>query len=214
MERPFLVFGTSALSRLLLELLADRERDLLAGFCVDRAYRVKDRFCGFPVHDFEDLPRDFPATDYDILAPLRYFDMNRDRERLFARIKAAGYRMPGYTHPSCRVAADAVRGENVILLHDNVVRPRARIADNAFIWTRVLLDRGAEIGAHSFISGGTVVRAGARVGRNSFVGPKSVIEAGCTVGEFCVIGAGGLILRDCRDKTIYGPPPARYGAVP
>lgn len=212
MKRPFLVFGTSALSRLLLELAGPQDRALLAGFTVDRAYMIDREFRGYPVYAFEDIPDRFPPDAFDIVAPLRYAAMNRERQQIFERVVEAGYEMPGYVHPSSRVSDRARLGRNVILFEDNIVRAGAVLGDNAFLWNRVLVDEGAEVGAHCFLAGGSVVERSARVGRNSFIGPKSVIATARSVGDHCLIGSGALIARDCRDAAVYGPAAALYGA--
>ena len=210
MNRPFLIFGTSVLSRLLLELLPEEKTRLLAGFCVARDYILDDQFCGYPVHAFEEVERHCAPDRHDMIIPLRYSKMNKLREAIFNAAVEKGYDLPGFIHPSCLISPEAKIGRNVIMFQSCVVRSDAQIEDNSILWNRVLVESGAGIGAHCFIAGGAILQTDCRIGPNSFVGPKNTIESGCIVGRECVIGTGGLVQSHCQDGAIFGAAPARY----
>lgn len=48
-----------------------------------------------------------------------------------------------------------------------------------------------------------------RVGDGAWIGARCTILAGVDIGDGCVVGAGSLVVKDCREDSLYLGSPAR-----
>ena len=63
----------------------------------------------------------------------------------------------------------------------------------------------ARIGDNAFVSSHVVVSGFARIGNSCFMGVNSTVADRVAIGDNCIVGAGSLILGDVPDnKTVIG----------
>ena len=149
------------------------------------------------------LPVAFPSADVSIVMANGYNDLNRVRESLFHRLKAAGYRIETYVHPDARVYSHQPLGEGAIILPGSVIEPNVQIGANTLVWCNTTLAHHCTVAENCWIASGAVISGKATISRNSFVGVNATVVNNIVVGEYNVIGGGALITKDTKPNSVH-----------
>ncbi|MDY6296026.1 MAG: acetyltransferase [Schwartzia succinivorans] len=161
---------------------------------------------GVKVYRFEDL-KDFP--DY-----IEFIIANGEpevREKLYHKIKTAGYPMATIYSKDSVISSGAIIGEGCIvnaceISSDVVIEP------NVFIQTKAVIGHDAVIGEHSVISSFCFIGGGTRLEKKVYMGPGSMVKDHICIGESAIASLGAVILRDVNQKSIMvGNPAKRIG---
>ncbi len=114
------------------------------------------------------------------------------RVTLYERLKALGFDVPSFIHPSAVVEASATMGQGNQLFPGAIVGSNVRLGDNTIINSGVVLSHDCVIGSHAHITPGAILAG------NVTVGPGAVVGMGVTVYLGVTIGAGALIANGCH----------------
>ncbi|CAM2007631.1 acetyltransferase [Acanthopleuribacter pedis] len=119
-------------------------------------------------------------------------------ERLAAlkQAQAAGLTLINAIHPSVRLMADALLGENVILHAGVHVGYRAEIRNGAFLNTNAQVDHHDVIETCATIDPGVVLAGNVTVGAGARVHTGAVVKNRIRIGAGSIIGAGAVVIRD------------------
>lgn len=155
------------------------------------------------VYRFEQL-KDYPDEVEFVIAS----GEPAGREKLYHRIKEAGYPMATLYGPGCSVLPGTSIGEGCIL-YDSLISADVIIEPNVLLNNKVAIGHDVVIGIHSvcgfnsFIGGGTVIRS------RSYIAPGAIIKDHIKIGEDTIISMGAVVLRDVKDKCIMIGNPAK-----
>src|SRR6185436_1582305 len=91
------IFGVQDFASLAHFYLRHDSPHRVVGFTVHREYLPESReFEGLPVVQFEELESHFPAGQASAFAPMSHGRMNRQRQAIYAALKARGYTLISY----------------------------------------------------------------------------------------------------------------------
>lgn len=105
---------------------------------------------------------------------------------------------------------DVVIGNNVTVKSGVQIWDGATIEDNVFIGSNVTFtnDLAPRSKIHSKEYEKIIIKKGASIGANS------TIVAGITIGEYALIGAGSVVTKDIKSNTLwYGNPAKQQGFI-
>ena len=68
--KKLIIFGVGDIAELAMYYFNNDSEYTVEAFCIDKAFREVDKFCGLDLVDFEDLELNFDLTLYSILRPI------------------------------------------------------------------------------------------------------------------------------------------------
>ena len=202
------VFGTGNFASLAWYCLTHDSPWRVEAFTVDRAFVGNGRHEGLPVIPFEELERDYPPAQIDLLIPLGYQRINALRRERFEQARARGYRFANYVSSRASVWPDLAMGENCMVYEHAIIQPFASLGDNVIVRGGAHICHHSKLGDHSFVASQAVFGSGVTTGEQVFVGVGSVVRDGVHLGERSFTGAGAVILADTDADGVYIGNPA------
>lgn len=130
------------------------------------------------------------------------------REKLYHRIKEAGYTLTTIYGPGCSVLPGTTIGEGCIL-YDCGISADVVIEPNVVINTKVVIGHDSVIGMHSvlgfnsFIGGETIVES------RNYIAPGAMVKDRIKVGSDSIISLGAIVLRNVKKSSIMLGNPAK-----
>ncbi len=167
MGRKTVIYGNGLYARLFYQANADRKVLEIAGFTADLSFIDTETLFGLPVHPFEEVETICPPEDFDMMVVLSYSNM-RDRELLFHKAKAKGYRLPNYIDPYAITSSDLILGENNFISEGVSVGLYVRIGDNNNIRPNAYIGHHVQMGHHNYISPGVLIGGESRIRKFEF----------------------------------------------
>ena len=177
----------------------------VVGFSVEEEYLTDDSFRGLPLVPFERLEDFFEPADHSAFAAITYFQLNRLRTRLAAEARAKGFELATYVSSRAFVWRNVEVGEHSFVFEDNTVQPFVRVGANVVMWSGNHIGHHARIRDNCFISSHVVVSGSVDVGENTFLGVNSTIVNDITVGRDCWIGPGVVLTKNVDAESFYSP---------
>lgn len=205
-----IIFGTTNFARIIYQYVTassalDARLNVVA-FTVDKAF-IKDSdeesIFGCPVLPFEELEKSFSTKDVEIIVAVGYSNLNRLRKDKYKMIKARGYNLASFVHPSTVITGKVERGEHVLILENNTIQPQAKIGNNVIIWSGNLVGHDSLVEDHVFISSGTNIAGHCKIREGSMLGAGCTVAPAVEIGKECIIGAGALMLKDATAGGVY-----------
>lgn len=175
----------------------------IAAFTVDEQFLKTRDLMGLPVLPWETLKETFPPSEFALFVAIGYSRVNKNREDVFHRAKAAGYQMLTYVCSKATTWPDLSVGEGSFIFENNVIQPFVKIGSNTVLWSGNHIGHDSIVGDHVFITSHVVVSGNCRVGDRTFIGVNATLRDGITIGEKCVVGAGTVMLKDAPAGSVF-----------
>jgi sugar O-acyltransferase (sialic acid O-acetyltransferase NeuD family) len=201
--KDIVLAGNAITARILASYLARDDRYRVVGLTVDDEYVQSGGIDGLQSTPFSRLKESHPAEECAVIMAMGYNDLNRSRESMFTRLKAAGYAIESYVHPDAKVYTEHPLGEGCVVLPSAVIEPFVRVGANSMIWANVTLAHHSSVAEHCWVASGAVISGQADIKRNCFIGVNATIVNEITVGQYCIVGAGALITKNTKPSTVH-----------
>ncbi len=204
----FVIYGTTDLSgQLHYYVEADHQGKVLA-FVVDRPYIHSEEFDGLPVIAYDELQDRFSQNEIEILVSLGYSGMNDNREAVFKKCQADGWKIGSFIHSSVQNLAAHMGEGNIILDHADL-RLHSSIGDGNIIGANTFIGHDNIIGDFNWFSGNSSSAGRVQIGDHNFIGNQAVFGDHCRIGDYNLIGAGTCVSQDIGNEMVLSPAPAR-----
>lgn len=208
MDRPLLVFGTGSLAMMAHYFATEELKLNILGFIVDDQRNNRKEFCKLPVFNWSECPTLFPANKVYMFVALGYREMLQ-RQLLFQRITAAGYKFQNIISKNAFVAKSAKMGSNNIVMSGAVIEPGVSIGDNNVMWSNVTICHDSSIGCHNFFASNVTIGGEVTIGSRCFFGFTSTVAHQKSIGNDVMLAAQSLLLRDGLSLGLYRGIPAK-----
>lgn len=130
------------------------------------------------------------------------------REKLYHRIKEAGYPMTTIYGPGCSVSPGVSVGEGCIL-YDSLISADAVIEPNVLLNGKVAIGHNVVIGIHSVCGFNSFIGGGTIIGSRSYIAPGAMIKDHIKIGADSIISMGAIVLRSVKESSIMLGNPAK-----
>lgn len=208
-DRPVIIFGNLRSASLAWYCLVHDSDFKVAGFTVDKNYCQSESFEGLPLVPFETLENACPPSDYRLLIPMGYQQINAVRRARFEAAKGRGYDFVSYVSSRASVWPDLQIGENVLIYEHAIIQPFVRIGSNCIIRSGAHISHHCQIADHAFIAAEVAMGGEGYVGEQAFVGVGAVLRDRIRIAERSFIGAGAVVVKDTEADDVYVGNPAR-----
>ncbi|MBK8990203.1 MAG: hypothetical protein IPM40_00245 [Gammaproteobacteria bacterium] len=187
--------------------------ECVAGLVVDEGLARESPVKGLPVYGWAEAVRQYTSTEAAFFVSVGYASMNA-RQKVYERVRGAGYAMVNIVCASSWVAPDVLMGDNNIVMPGVVLEPGVRLAANNVIWSNATICHDTTIGSHNFISAGATLGGRVAVGDRNFLGFGAIVLQGLTVRSDSIVAAGSLVTRDLQGLCEYrGSPAKKTGCI-
>jgi UDP-perosamine 4-acetyltransferase len=131
------------------------------------------------------------------------------RQRVFERLREAGFELPQIVHRSASVSPWARIGIGAQILALAAVNADADIGDGVIVNSGAIIEHDCRIGAHAHVAPGAKVAGLVTVGEGTHVGIGAVVIEGVRIGTGALVAAGAVVVRDVEDGSRVAGIPAR-----
>lgn len=208
-DRPVVIFGNLLSASLAWYCLTHDSPWRVAAFTVDEAYIRQPVHEGLPLVSFERLEQRYPPSEFRLLIPMGYHQINGVREARYRSAKDRGYEFVTYVSSRASVWPDLTLGENCLIYEHAIIQPFARIGDNVIIRSGAHVSHHCQVANHAFIAAEAAMGGETCIGERAFVGVGATLRDRIRVAERSFIGAGAVVVRDTEPDGVYVGNPAR-----
>lgn len=192
-EKKIILIGGGGHCRSCIDVIERGQEFTIAGIVEQPGKKNSESLLGYPIigvdHELDALKKTY---DY-ALVTLGQVGSSTVRQRLFNRLKQAGFILPAVISCLAYVSKHAQIGEGTIVMHQVMVNANARVGKNCILNTRCLVEHDVRIGDHTHVSTGAVLNGEVRIGSGSFVGSNGTIVQGVKLPDNWFLKAGRLI---------------------
>lgn len=181
----------------------------IEGFAVEGAFRQEDKLCGLPLVDFEAVEAVYPSAEYGIYICIGYVGMNTVRERMFEAVRAKGYEIFSYCHPSSVVNA-TIMGAGTIILANVTIGPWCEIGEGNIFWDNSILAHNAKVGNFNYFTVSASLAGRVTIGNNCVFGNNCTVRDGVKISDRTLVGAGCYVSQDTQADGVYVPARSVY----
>lgn len=207
--RPVVIFGNLRSASLAHFCLKHDSPFRVVGFTVDHAYITGLTYDGLPLVPFEVLEDHYPPSEYRLLIPMGYQQINGIRRARYEAAKQRGYDFISYVSSRASIWSDLVIGENVLIYEHAIIQPFARIGDNCIIRSGAHVSHHCTVESHAFVAAEVAMGGEGTIGEQAFVGVGAVLCDNIRIGARGFIGAGTVVTRSTDADAVYVGNPAR-----
>ena len=209
MNKNLVIIGNNPFAEIADEYFTYDSPYNVVGFSVERNYIKSAGFLGRRIVPFDEIENYFPPSYHSIFVTLGYDKMNRDRTRLYLKLKEKGYGIASYISSSAFVWRNAKIGEHCFVFESNTIQPFVKIGNNVVMWSGNHIGHHTNIGNNCFISSHVVISGLCNIGENCFFGVNSTVVDNINIGAYCFIGAVSNVVKNTIPSKIYIGNPAR-----
>jgi sugar O-acyltransferase (sialic acid O-acetyltransferase NeuD family) len=197
-----LLIGGGGHCRSCIDVIESHNEFKIAGIIEPDESQKTDLVLGYPVigcdSDLEILKKKY---DHAVIT-IGQIGSSNTRQKIFNRLKRAGFNLPIIIASSAYVSKSAKIEEGTVVMHRVVVNAGAWIGENCILNTGCIVEHDARIGGHTHISTGAVVNGGGVVGPGCFVGSNATVVQGTCLPDHYFFKAGRLITGRMDGKPV------------
>ncbi len=201
--KKIILAGNAITADILYQYISQDDRYHVTALTVDDPFLKQGKLENLASVPLSQITESHSPKHYKVIMAMGYHDINRSRESMFHRLKAAGYSIETYIHPDAKIHTQFPLGEGCVILPSAVIEPHVRIGANTMIWANVTVAHHASIADHCWIASGAVLSGQVKVERNCFIGVNATIVNEVHVHEYGIIGAGALITKSTKPSTVH-----------
>lgn len=173
-------------------------------------------FHGKPTVTLEAMRERYTPDKCGAFVAMGYSRLNRDRERVYGKVKAMGYELASYVSSRAIVAPGVVIGDNCAVCNDTVLERGVVLGNDVVLWGGDYFCHRDRVGDHVFCSARVAVGGLTSIGDRCFLGVNSTVGSELAIAEDTFIGGGVVITRDTKAGELYKVPtahPMPYSSV-
>lgn len=134
---------------------------------------------------------------------------NRLRVKIAHRLKAQGFSLPTFVHPSAVISPSAVVGTGTVIMAGAMINACAMVGDYCIVNTGASIDHDCIIAEGCHLAPQTALAGCVETGACAFIGVGASVIPGVKIGKGAIVGAGAAVISDIRPSCVAVGVPAR-----
>lgn len=210
LQQKVIIIGSSGHAKVVIDCLEKAGQYSIIGL-IDRFRDKGETTSGYSVLGGEsDLPlllETYPGSSLIIA-----IGDNHVRKTVYDNLlkQVPGCKFANAIHPSAQIGKDVTLGVGVVVFAGAVVNSGSIIGDFVILNTRSSADHDCRLNDFSSLAPGVTLGGRVQVGTGSAVSIGSVVRHNILIGDQTIVGAGSLVIKDCRDHSVYYGSPAEF----
>lgn len=200
--KKVVIFGVSNFSAVMRKYLKKYSEAEFVGYTLNQKYMDGVTFDDSPVFPFEELDKVFSTDDICILLTVGYGAMNNVREQIYHEIKAKGYELMNFIHPTAIVDCEQM-GDANIFLENVILAPGSKIGSGNICFGNVHIAHGCVLKDFNFLCGNSLLGGDAALEDHCFIGMNSVVGSSRTMAPYTFVAAGVFINVNSEPYGVY-----------
>lgn len=208
-KKNSIIFGVTPFAKMIryyIEKYSDIE---VVAYTVNASYKNINIFDQLPVVAFEEIEKQYPSDKYSFILAIGYTCMNNIRKQKYQEIKAKGYELENFIHPSA-IKEHTEIGEGNIVLENVTLAYDVKIGNCNIIWNGCQISHESVIGDFNFFSVSSLVAGKTIVKNNCFLGVNSAVRGARVLEDYTLIGAGCYMNYNSKKYGVYVPARSEY----
>nr|WP_300144131.1 NeuD/PglB/VioB family sugar acetyltransferase [Propionicimonas sp.] len=132
------------------------------------------------------------------------------RERIAARLAAAGLRAATLVHPSATIGECTRLGAGTVVCAGVAVSTNVETGEHVHLNPHATIGHDARLDAYVSVNPGAIVSGDCHIGTRCLIGAGAVVLQGLNVGPDTVIGAAACLTRNAPPGVVAKGVPARW----
>lgn len=201
MSKPLVILGAGGHAAVLVDMLRQQERTILA---VQAPVMAPNRrvFSGLS-HWPDEQPLLGLAPDaVELVNGIGSLPGMSLRYQIYAHYRALGFAFAQVVAAEAVVSRYAQLADGVQILPRAVVQSGAYIGANSIINTGAIIEHDCQLGVDNHISPGAVLSGGVHTGSRVHVGTGAAVIQGRMIGDEAIVAAGATLNRDLAEAHI------------
>lgn len=208
MKKPILLVGGGGHCISCIDVIEHSGEYEIIGI-LDLPEKVGSKVLNYPVIGTDDDIENFIEKCQDFLITVGQIKSSNVRQKLSAKVKTAGGRLPVIISPNAHVSKHAVVDEGTIIMHHVLVNAGAKVGKGCIVNSKALIEHEAVIGDFSHISTAACINGQVNIGSNSFIGSNTVVGNNLSIAENTLVAAGSQVLKNITAPGVYIGNPLR-----
>lgn len=154
----------------------------------DEFVQTRGEHGGKPVVPMDDIVSTFPPNEFEVVIGVGYLDRNRNRKRIYEKIKQMGYKMPNLIHERA-ILNNAILGDANIILENVVFGPNTKIGSNNRFSYFTSVGHDCTLADHIYCTSGVNIAGSVTIGECCFLGLNSTVKNGVSIAPYTLVGA-------------------------
>lgn len=201
--KPFVLVGAGQYADYVQHILEKSLGYEVAAFSVTREYitgnNVKKN--GLPVVCFDELPQQYPVTDYNVAVAFLGSDMYQTREQMFIQCQKWGYELPNIIHPTVIDQSESIGIGNIVGAGTNF-EPFSCIGNGNVFFGNSLVSHNSTVGNYNLLASFIVPTGNTEIGNHCFIGAGSVIKNRVRIADYTLVGALAFVSKDTEPYDV------------
>lgn len=193
MSKPVVVLGAGGHASVLVELLKQQDRQIMA-LIAPQCCDSRLVFHGIPVWEDDSPLQALSPECIELVNGIGSLPSSRLRSTLFTHYKQVGYRFMTVISAHAYVSDYAVLAEGVQVMAGAIIQTGAWVGENSIINSGAIVEHDCSIGAHCHIAPGAVLSGSVKMANNVHVGTGASVIQSIVIGDSAVIGAGATVI--------------------
>jgi len=207
---PILGLGAGTHAKSVLEAIRSMGQFDAVGLVDDEPDRVGGQLLGVPVVSGVDALKRFRSEGVrHAFVGVGGIEKSGPRQRVFERLRDAGFTLPPIIHGAAIVSSWARVGVGAQILAVAVLNADAEIGDGVIVNTGAIVEHDCRIGDYAHIAPGARLAGLVTVGSGAHVGIGAVVIERVRIGAGALVAAGAVVLNDVEEGARVAGVPAR-----
>ncbi len=206
-NKKLIIVGLGETAILAYEYFTYDSKYEVVAFSADKEYLIKTNPYtlpnNLPIVDIENLTQEYPIDKYEIFVAMGSGELNRQRTKMFDKIKNMGYTCASYISSKAFVWHNANIGENCFILENNTLQPFTNIEDNVTLWSGNHIGHRSIVKKNCFISSHVAISGFCEIGEYTFMGVNSSVADNIKIAKNNFIGMNCTISRNTEEDNLF-----------
>lgn len=187
--RKSVIFGIGELAQVLHYHIAKSSPAHVVAFTCDSDYINAETLNGLPVVDINNIEQLYPPESYGMYIGVGYSAMNQHRATVFDKMKARGYDILNFIHPTAHVECTDL-GEGSLVFQNVIIDCFSSVGTGNVFYANSFIAHGARLGNFNFVSVCACVAGNVNIGNHCFIGANATIRDSVQIADYTLVGAG------------------------